>query len=128
MKIHPLLKPASVALACLVALVAFVGCASTPPAQGIKAGMTKKQVIDIAGKPQSRQTMNGMADSSNALTRAAGGSGIPKGADEIWSYNNMARNLIPFVGIASGMHMDMVTVYFRNGKVVSQDTSSNGLW
>jgi len=126
-KIHSILKPASVAIACLVALVAFVGCASTPPAQGIKVGMTKEQVITIAGKPQSRQTMNGiMAD--NALTRAAGGSGVPKGADEMWNYNNMARNLIPFVGLASGMHMDMVTIYFRNGKVIGQDTSSNGLW
>lgn len=124
MKIQSILKPAAVAIACLVA---FVGCATTPPAQGIKNGMTKQEVIAIAGRPQSQQTMNGiMAD--NALTRAAGGSGVPRGADEMWNYNNMARNLIPFVGLASGMHMDMVTVYFRNGKVIGQDTSSNGLW
>lgn len=125
MKFQSLLKPASVAISCLVALVAFVGCASTPPAQGIKVGMTKEQVIAIAGKPQSRQTMNGGVDSTNALMQLAG---VPKGADETWSYNNMARNLIPFVGLASGMHQDMVTIYFRKGKVISQDTSSTGLW
>ena len=125
MKIRTLLKPVSSFLASLAAVIAFIGCASTPPAQGVKVGMTKQQVVEIAGKPQSRQTMASGVDNTNALMQMAG---VPKGADEMWTYNNMARNLIPLVGIASGMHQDMVTVYFRNGKVISQGSSSTGLW
>lgn len=125
MKIQSILKPAAVVLACLAALIALVGCASTPPAQGIKVGMTKQQVVAVAGNPQGRQTLGVISAADSAELQAAG---VPKGIDEVWSYSNNALNLIPIYGLVNGMHSDQVAVYFKNGKVASQISKSGGLW
>lgn len=104
------------AIACILSLAA---CASTTlPGEGIKVGMTKQEVIAVAGKPQAQQTMTGMF-----------GLGVDKShitADETWTYNNAndPSHFIPIVNIFSGMNLKMKTVYFLNGKVKGVDTTS----
>ena len=115
MKRHIFLKFVP-AIACILSLA---GCASTTlPGEGIKVGMTKQQVLAVAGKPQIEQTMTGMLGQGSDKSHIA--------ADETWTYNNVndPSHYIPIVNLFSGMNLKMKTVYFLNGKVKGTDTSS----
>ncbi|MBN8710300.1 MAG: hypothetical protein BGO12_21425 [Verrucomicrobia bacterium 61-8] len=103
----------------ILSLVAasLLGCASTennstkPLAERITSGLTREQVLSIAGKPQSRQ------------------SGLTGGqADEVWLYSDGALNLIPVYGLVRGARTNTIQVFFKGGKVSQVAEGSFGLW
>lgn len=110
----------------VVALAAFVGCASggsSEPAQlatKIKKGMTREQVRSIAGNPTSRSTGNVLTSHHTQTTSSD--------LDEVWMYSDGAVNLIPIVGLVRGARTNSVQVGFQNGRVSQIGESSSGLW
>ena len=112
----------------LSAALVLAGCATGgQPGPGaladqIKPGMTKAQVVSIAGEPSSRMT--GMSPGFGLLY-----GGAANNIHEVWSYSDMGLNLIPFVGIIRGGRTNTTSVQFnKEGRVVNVSTSSTGMW
>lgn len=113
-------------IALLLTITAFVGCASstsdpTQYADKIKKGMTKDQVLQIAGKPNGRY-------SGDLLRSHHTGSSIVGDSEEVWSYNDGMMNVIPIVGLIRGARTNTLMVGFRSGRVTQVSQSSMGLW
>lgn len=103
-------------LAIIATVTAFAGCASTSDnsekslADQIRQGMTKEEVLKVAGKPQNKH------------------SGLVGQADEVWLYSDSAMNLIPVYGLVRGGRINTTNVSFKKGRVVTVGQGSFGLW